>query len=70
MIVAVALALRTNLDNEYSAELAKSPDDPDVVQKYEDNMQARLLWYDAFFGKFCCMCGGSLMLTLIARCER
>ena len=37
MIVAVALILRTNLDNEYAAELAKSPDDPNVVPRRRPN---------------------------------
>eukprot|EP01043_Picozoa_sp_COSAG02_P028780 COSAG02_NODE_1761_length_11029_cov_46.691034_2_plen_1633_part_00 len=71
MIVAVALNLRTNLDNEYAAELAKSPDDPDVVRNYEDNMQARLLWYDAFLlGSFVACVVVALMLTLLAKMRK
>eukprot|EP01043_Picozoa_sp_COSAG02_P067050 COSAG02_NODE_10637_length_1893_cov_7.555741_2_plen_579_part_01 len=71
IIVAVALILRTNLDNEYAAELAKSPDDPDVVQNYEGNMQARLLWYDAFLlGSFVACVVMALILTLTAKMRK
>jgi hypothetical protein len=71
VIVSVALAFRTDLDNVYAESLAKFPDDAGVVRKYNDNMAARTVYYDVLLmATFVPLVAGAVLLTILIKMRK